>query len=103
MDLEDRQIAAVSTGLIALLAIPVVILGVLIFVAGWFWTLGIPGAHGILFGWLSTKHYNAAGRPAWGIGRIVPTYLFGVVSTYLGYQVVELLYSGFSAFRRALT
>ena len=102
MDLEERQITAVTTGLVALIFVPVAILAALIFVAGWLWILGIPGGHGMLFGWLSTKDYNHAGQPQWGIARLPFIYLFGVISAYLGYQLSELLYGAFRTFQRAL-
>lgn len=103
MDIEERQaIAAVATFVGLMLAVPVVVLAALAFVAGWLWLLGVPGGHGMLFGWLSTKHYNHTGHPVWGISRLVPVYFFGVLSAYLAYQVTELLNGSFRAFQRAL-
>jgi hypothetical protein len=103
MDLEDRQAFAALGGLLVLcIAVPVIVILGSFLATGWAAVIGVHPLQETIWGWLSTKSYDSHGKPVFGVGSIVWEYFLSVVSAYIVYQLCELGYASFRAFRRAL-
>lgn len=104
MDLEDRQASvAFGLGLGFAIVLPVLTLLGCLLAMGWCAVLGVHDVHGAAFGWLSDKTPNKRGGYVYGVGPVVWQYYLGLVSTYIAYQLSELTWGAFKAFRAALT
>lgn len=102
--LEDRQAGVALVGFFVFcVGLPALaVLGSLL-VTGWATALGAHDAHGLGLGWLSDRYPKSHGGYVYEPSTRILLYYLGVITTYIGYQVLEVLAGLFVIFRNALS
>lgn len=103
MSVQERQETAAIIGLILFFIVPIIVLlGCLGAIVWWGIILGHPGAHDTIYGWLTSYVHTKKNGVERHINNLPWSYLAGVATAYLLYQLCELIWFCYTNSRNAI-